>query len=152
MRAYGVRDDENVGLGSVFGGGLGQIADDGSVGVEEVWQRQDLQLGQITSSSVPSRLIPGLRGTPAGIKTISLPLRASARPVGVGSYPRTCAASAFEALAVTIDATTYLALGVDVANVGGNTFVNISTRPLVVSGDPVRSYQVPDGCRRGRAG
>lgn len=36
-----------------------------------------------------SRVIPGLRGTPAGIKTISASLRAAARPDGVGSYPVT---------------------------------------------------------------
>jgi hypothetical protein len=32
-----------------------------------------------------SRVMPGLRGTPAGIRTISAPLRAAARPLGVGS-------------------------------------------------------------------
>ena len=40
-------------------------------------------------TNVPSRVIPGLRGTPAGMRTISEPLRASARPDGVGSNPRT---------------------------------------------------------------
>ena len=32
-----------------------------------------------------SRVMPGLRGTPAGMRTISAPLRAEARPEGVGS-------------------------------------------------------------------
>src|SRR5687767_9169924 len=36
-----------------------------------------------------SRVMPGLRGTPAGIRTISAPLRHSARPVALGSYPLT---------------------------------------------------------------
>jgi len=34
---YRVGDDQDVGLGGVVGGGLGQIADDGGVGVEQVW-------------------------------------------------------------------------------------------------------------------
>jgi len=40
-------------------------------------------------SYVPSRVMPGLRGTPAGITTISAPLSASARPEGVASWPMT---------------------------------------------------------------
>jgi hypothetical protein len=34
---YRVGDDQDVGFGCVLGGGLGQIADDGGVGVEQVW-------------------------------------------------------------------------------------------------------------------
>jgi hypothetical protein len=37
----------------------------------------------------PSRVIPGFRGTPAGITTTSAPERAALRPDGVGSYPVT---------------------------------------------------------------
>jgi hypothetical protein len=33
---YRVGDDQDVGLGGVLSGGLGQVADDGGVGVEEV--------------------------------------------------------------------------------------------------------------------
>lgn len=33
---YRVGDDEDVGLGGVLSGGLGEVADDGGVGVEEV--------------------------------------------------------------------------------------------------------------------
>ena len=33
---YGVGDDEDVGVGGVLGGGLGEVADDGGVGVEQV--------------------------------------------------------------------------------------------------------------------
>src|SRR6185369_16633184 len=36
-----------------------------------------------------SRVMPGLRGTPAGMRTTSEPLRAAARPEGLGSYPLT---------------------------------------------------------------
>jgi hypothetical protein len=35
-RVDGVADDEDVGLGAVLGAGLGQVADDGGVGVEQV--------------------------------------------------------------------------------------------------------------------
>ena len=38
-----------------------------------------------------SRVMPGLRGTPAGMTTISASLRAAARPEGVASWPMTCA-------------------------------------------------------------
>ena len=41
------------------------------------------------TESIPSRVIPGFRGTPAGIKTTSAPLSASLRPEAVGSYPVT---------------------------------------------------------------
>lgn len=36
-----------------------------------------------TSSNIPSRVIPGFLGTPAGIKTTSAPVKASLRAVGV---------------------------------------------------------------------
>lgn len=86
---YRVGDDEDVGLGGVVGGGLGQVADDGGVGVEQVWANVSRSTCEHTVVVIPSRVMPGLRGTPAGMRTISEPLRASARPVGVGSYPRT---------------------------------------------------------------
>ena len=37
MSAYRVGDDQDVGLGGVLSGGLCEIADDGGVGVEQVW-------------------------------------------------------------------------------------------------------------------
>lgn len=40
-------------------------------------------------ANVPSRVMPGLRGTPAGMRTMSDPSRASLRPDGVGSWPLT---------------------------------------------------------------
>ena len=46
-----------------------------------------------------SRVMPGLRGTPAGMTTISAPLRASARPEGVASWPRTWVCQLLKALA-----------------------------------------------------
>jgi hypothetical protein len=36
LLTYRVGDDQDVGLGGVLSGGLGQIADDGGVGVEKV--------------------------------------------------------------------------------------------------------------------
>lgn len=38
---YGVGDDEDVSLGSSLSGGLGEVADNGGVGVEEVCDRRD---------------------------------------------------------------------------------------------------------------
>ena len=42
-------------------------------------------LGHYKVGCSPSRVMPGLRGTPAGIKTISAPLKASSRPVLSGT-------------------------------------------------------------------
>jgi hypothetical protein len=39
--------------------------------------------------SIPSRVMPGFRGTPAGMRTTSAPVKASLSPDGVGSYPLT---------------------------------------------------------------
>lgn len=41
---YGVGDDEDVSLGSSLSGGLGEVADNGGVGVEEVCDRRNLVL------------------------------------------------------------------------------------------------------------
>jgi len=48
--------------------------------------RLSIFLGTI---SVPSRVMPGLRGTPAGMRTISAPFKHALMPSGVGSYPFT---------------------------------------------------------------
>jgi hypothetical protein len=39
--------------------------------------------------NVPSLVIPGFLGTPAGMRTISAPVKHSLSPDGVGSYPLT---------------------------------------------------------------
>lgn len=67
-----------------------------------------------------SRVMPGLRGTPAGMTTMSAPLRASARPEGVASWPRTWARQL--GAWWQRGRAAYLALGVDVANVGSDTW------------------------------
>ena len=36
METYGVGNDEKLGLGVGFGGGVGKVTDDGGVGVEQV--------------------------------------------------------------------------------------------------------------------
>ena len=35
--SYGVGDDEDLGLGGSLGGSLSKVADNGGVGVEQVW-------------------------------------------------------------------------------------------------------------------
>ena len=67
----------------------------------------------------PSRVMPGLRGTPAGIRTISLPERHSARADGVGSNPLTFCISA-QTLLYKHPNKSYLALGVDVTDIRSN--------------------------------
>jgi hypothetical protein len=66
----------------VFRTCLGEVSDDGGVGVlqgsgrlDEFWN-SGLCAGILTNKS--SRVIPGFRGTPAGMTTISAPLRAEA--------------------------------------------------------------------------
>ena len=41
IATYGVGNDQNVGLGGGLSGGLGEVADDGGVGVEEVCKWRD---------------------------------------------------------------------------------------------------------------
>jgi hypothetical protein len=91
MSTYGVGDDQDVGLGGVLSGGLGEVADDGGIGVEQVCGLVNgaLPATSLASGVLPSRVMPGLRGTPAGMTTISAPLSASARPEGVASWPWT---------------------------------------------------------------
>jgi hypothetical protein len=119
--AYRVGDDQDVGLGGVVSGGLGQVADDGGVGVEQVWQML-MQISRDKSiPCLPSRVMPGLRGTPAGMTTISAPLRASARPEGVASCPVTfCELVA--SWCDILEFVSYHALGVDVTNVSSDTW------------------------------
>jgi hypothetical protein len=123
--AHRVRDDEDVGLGGVVSGSLGQVADNGGVGVEQVCAILVCVTFQKTSQlCLPSRVMPGLRGTPAGMTTISAPLRASARPEGVASWPVTfCVSVAGCGVRATGKGASYLALGVDVANVGSDTYI-----------------------------
>jgi len=87
-----VGDDANVGFWAVFGACLGQITDNGGIGVEKICcqlARCILNDGQIIQLNLPSRVMPGFLGTPAGIMTISAPLRQSLRSDGVWSYPVT---------------------------------------------------------------
>ena len=41
---YGVGDDEDVSLGSSLSGGLGEVADNGGVGVEQVYIMGEISL------------------------------------------------------------------------------------------------------------
>ena len=78
----GVGDDEDIGIGASVGTGFGKVADDGGVGVEEVYAKQ-ISLHcecSICIQCIPSRVMPGFRGTPAGTRTISAPVRAFFRP------------------------------------------------------------------------
>ncbi len=65
--------------------GLGKITNDGSVCVEEIYGMLASPLSNQATLEAPSRVMPGLRGTPAGMRTISAPDKASFRPDGVGS-------------------------------------------------------------------
>lgn len=70
---------------------LGEVADDGGIGVEQVCNSSDLRgIESLALDYLPSRVMPGLRGTPAGMRTISDPFKHSFNPDGVGSYPVTC--------------------------------------------------------------
>ncbi len=81
-----VRNDEKVCLWCSVGSSLRQVADDGSIGVEQICPSSELGIIMgVSSSSVPSRVMPGFRGTPAGMRTTSAPFKASLKPDGVGS-------------------------------------------------------------------
>jgi hypothetical protein len=117
---YRVGDDQDVGIGRMLSGGLGEVADDRGVGVEQVCVILTHASFVGSIRSIPSRVMPGLRGTPAGMTTISAPLRASARPEGVASCPVTFCELVRRWWDV-LDVASYRALGVDVTNVGSDT-------------------------------
>lgn len=80
-----VGDDQDVGVGRVLSSGLGQIADDRGVGVEKIYACVNCRSFDVwCCGRLPSRVMPGLRGTPAGMRTTSAPLRAEARPAASG--------------------------------------------------------------------
>ena len=92
VNTYRVGDDEDVSVRRSVSSGLGEVADDGSVGVEEVCQLvsfMSVQSQPEREKIIPSRVMPGLRGTPAGMRTTSEPLRASLRPDSEGLWPET---------------------------------------------------------------
>jgi hypothetical protein len=62
---------------------FGEISYDGSVGVEQIYDSEKQISRELIASNVPSRVIPGFRGTPAGIITISAPLKHSLSADGV---------------------------------------------------------------------
>jgi hypothetical protein len=68
-----------------------------------------------------SRVIPGLRGTPAGMRTISAPVRASFNPDGVGWWPVTYTTVNEKFFSIYRGRNSYLAVRVDVANVSSDT-------------------------------
>jgi hypothetical protein len=94
-----------------------------------------------------SRVMPGLRGTPAGMTTISAPLRASARPEGVASWPRTWACQLLCVIAQLARRTSLLVLMWPMsAATPGESLVCIQC----VHGQQL-TYRVRGGCRRERA-
>ena len=73
-RVDGVADDTDDGVGGGLGTGSGELGDDGGVGVETE-DFIDVVGYWVTYRS--SRVMPGFRGTPAGMRTTSAPLTAS---------------------------------------------------------------------------
>lgn len=88
---HGVGDYEH----ECFWAGLGdsgyEVVDYSCVDLEEIWSC--MSQGRFIGGkvSLPSRVIPGLRAIPAGITTISEPLRAFVRPSLSGKNPLTLA-------------------------------------------------------------
>ena len=90
--SYRISDDESVGFRGVLGHTFGKVPDNGGVGVEKIYHivRPQFNLSEsYTKFPIPSLVIPGFLGTPAGISTISAPLNASFKPLFSGEYPLT---------------------------------------------------------------
>jgi hypothetical protein len=82
-RVDGVGNDTDASLGGRLGGSGSEITDDRGVGLrKEKGQRCRASSSRRTALTLKrsSRVIPGLRGTPAGMMTISAPSRAFLRP------------------------------------------------------------------------
>lgn len=82
-RVDGVGNDTNASLGGGLGGSGGEVADDRGVGLRrEPGQRNRTNSSHHSALTLKrsSRVIPGLRGIPAGMITTSAPSRAFLRP------------------------------------------------------------------------
>src|SRR5690242_6180595 len=82
-----VGDDEDVGLGAVLGDALDETLDDAGVDLEEVvtgHARLAYGLSVPARSNADSIAEAHVRGMPAGMTTMSAPLRAAARPSSLG--------------------------------------------------------------------
>lgn len=82
-RVDGVGNDTNASLGGGLGGSGGEVADDRGVGLRtENGQRIRTSSSRraVLTLKRSSRVIPGLRGIPAGMITTSAPSRAFLRP------------------------------------------------------------------------
>jgi hypothetical protein len=72
-RVDGVGDDEHVRLGRRLGRRLREVADDGGIGLVEVSAQPRTAQTRERTLKRSSRVMPGLRGTPAGTTMISAP-------------------------------------------------------------------------------
>ena len=87
-----VCNDENVGFWGGVCNGFGEVSNDRGVGIEKVcrWSLLEgiLSYGRVLEmrerSALPSRVMPGFLGTPAGMRTISAPVRACFKPSASG--------------------------------------------------------------------
>ena len=100
--AHRVGDDEDVGLGGVLSGGLGEVANDRGVSVEEV----------ITGHARLARDTSGDDNDLSALEGLGKAGRSSIVAADLSLSIVACERSAGAA---------YLALGVDVTNVGGDT-------------------------------
>ena len=108
---YGVGDDEDVGLGAVLSGGLGEVADDRGVGVEEV----------VTGHAGLARDTGGDDNDLSALEGLGKTGGSGIVAADLGLSITVCGSSAGVA---------YLALGVDVANVGSDTWGLVSVHSM----------------------
>lgn len=85
-RTYGVGDDEDVGLGGVLSSGLGEVADDGGVGVEQVVTGHAGLAGHTSGDNDDLSALEGLGETGgSGIVAADLRARVSVNGMAGGS-------------------------------------------------------------------
>jgi hypothetical protein len=107
-----VGDDQDVGLGGVLSGGLGEVANDGGVGVEEVVTGHAGLAGDTSGDDNDLSALEGL-GEAGGSGIVAGDL------LWLGG------------VCDGVGGPTYHALGVDVANVGSDTCSAVSLRSMV---------------------
>jgi hypothetical protein len=130
-QAYRVGDDEDVGLGGVLSSGLGEVADDGGVGVEEVVTGHAGLAGDTSGDDNDLSALEGL-GKTGGSGIVAADLRLSMAAIGNAAARRT-------------------SLLVLMWPMSAATPVAMSARRLLYM-HCAMAYRARGGCRRGRAG
>jgi hypothetical protein len=117
----GVGDDEEIGLWTVLGGALDEITDDTGVDLEEIITGHTRLAFFVISACLVTflRVVGCVRGTPAGMTTMSAPVKACFMPSSFGRNPLIFCPSFSRDSTIVQRASAYCFAG-DVGEIGSN--------------------------------